>query len=93
MSRSAFILAAVLALGAGGLAAPAASAPPPKGPPINHIVVIYEENHSFDNLFGGWERVNGLDDASAQPHLDPIPLLRRDGVLSVAVLAEATGVM
>ena len=61
MSRSAFILAAVLALGAGGSAAPAASAPPPKGPPINHIVVIYEENHSFDNLFGGWERVNGLD--------------------------------
>jgi len=21
---------------------------------INHIVVIYEENHSFDNLYGGW---------------------------------------
>ena len=26
---------------------------------IKHIVVIYEENHSFDNLFGGWEGVNG----------------------------------
>ena len=26
---------------------------------IDHIVVIYEENHSFDNLFGGWEGVNG----------------------------------
>jgi acid phosphatase len=25
-----------------------------------HIVVIYEENHSFDNLYGGWEGVNGL---------------------------------
>jgi phospholipase C len=23
---------------------------------IEHIVVIYEENHSFDNLYGGWER-------------------------------------
>ena len=22
---------------------------------IQHIVVIYEENHSFDNLYGGWE--------------------------------------
>ena len=22
---------------------------------INHIVVIYEENHSFDNLYGAWE--------------------------------------
>ena len=31
---------------------------------INHIVVIYEENHSFDNLYGGWEGVNGLRDAS-----------------------------
>src|SRR6185295_14365229 len=32
---------------------------------IEHIVVIYEENHSFDNLYGGWEGVNGL--ASATP--------------------------
>ena len=32
---------------------------------IKHIVVIYEENHSFDNLYGGWEGVNGL--ASADP--------------------------
>jgi len=31
---------------------------------INHIVVIYEENHSFDNLFGGWEGVNGLDNVT-----------------------------
>ena len=39
---------------------------------VNHIVVIYEENHSFDNLYGGWEGVNGrtggplqLDEAGA----------------------------
>jgi acid phosphatase len=30
---------------------------------IGHIVVIYEENHSFDNLYGGWEGVRGLSDA------------------------------
>ena len=30
---------------------------------VNHIVVIYQENHSFDNLYGGWEKVNGLADA------------------------------
>lgn len=24
-----------------------------------HLVVIYEENHSFDNLRGGWGKVNG----------------------------------
>jgi acid phosphatase len=32
---------------------------------IARIVVIYEENHSFDNLYGSWEGVNGL--ASAPP--------------------------
>jgi hypothetical protein len=32
---------------------------------VNHVVVIYEENHSFDNLFGGWEGVNGRDNADA----------------------------
>src|SRR5437016_2521442 len=32
---------------------------------INHIVVIYEENHSFDNLYGGWEGVNGLAGADS----------------------------
>jgi phospholipase C len=35
-----------------------------------HIVVIYQENHSFDNLYGQWGRVgddqvNGLPDADA----------------------------
>src|SRR5437588_2152082 len=32
---------------------------------INHFVVIYEENHSFDNLYGSWEGVNGLANADA----------------------------
>ena len=32
---------------------------------INHIVVIYQENHSFDNLFGNWEGVNGRSSATA----------------------------
>ena len=27
--------------------------------------MIYEENHSFDNLYGGWEGVNGLANADA----------------------------
>ncbi len=33
---------------------------------INHIVVIYEENHSFDNLYGSWEGVNGLRAAKSR---------------------------
>ena len=32
---------------------------------IDHVVVIYQENHSFDNLYGGWEGVNGLARADA----------------------------
>jgi acid phosphatase len=32
---------------------------------INHIVVIYEENHSFDNLYGNWPGVNGRANADA----------------------------
>ncbi len=32
---------------------------------IEHIVVVYQENHSFDNLYGGWEGVNGLAGADA----------------------------
>jgi acid phosphatase len=63
MARSAHLSVALL-VGA-LLLAPAASAhgrgqyrdPLQK---MRHIVVIYEENHSFDNLYGGWEGVNGL---------------------------------
>jgi phospholipase C len=32
---------------------------------INHVVIIYQENHSFDNLYGGWEGVKGLGNAPA----------------------------
>jgi acid phosphatase len=31
---------------------------------IKHIVVVFEENHSFDNLYGSWEGVNGIANAS-----------------------------
>src|SRR3954463_10190764 len=32
---------------------------------IDHFVVIYQENHSFDNLYGKWEKVDGLRHADA----------------------------
>src|SRR5438132_3038452 len=37
------------------------SAGPKTGPlgTFKHLVVIYEENHSFDNLYGNWGEVNG----------------------------------
>ena len=44
-----------------GQAGPAAAGPPAPTLPggYRHLVVIYEENHSFDNLYGRWGKVNG----------------------------------
>jgi phospholipase C len=56
---------ATLTLVAGAVPVGAASPSSDKLGKIDHIVVIYEENHSFDILFGGWEGVNGLANADA----------------------------
>ena len=63
----------------------------PMGAPIGQAVLRCPRcGTHFDAVHAG----AGLDDSTeAAFHLDPIPLLRRDGVLSVAVQAEATGVM
>jgi len=70
MNRGVRIIApAALASLLGLSALPAAGSP--GGPSaaalsnIKHIVVIYQENHSFDNLFGTWEGVNGLSRADS----------------------------
>jgi phospholipase C len=56
---------------------------------INHLVVIYEENHSFDNLWGGWPGVNGLNGPGVAAHATqvdqstfrtPLPCLPQDDV-------------
>jgi acid phosphatase len=43
---------------------------------VNHLVVIYQENHSFDNLYGGWEGVNGRSAATVvkQVNANGVPL-------------------
>jgi phospholipase C len=46
--------------------APASAAPSPALGQVQHIVVIYAENHSFDNLWGKWPGVDGLDTPAAQ---------------------------
>ncbi len=58
--------AAALLTGAAGLvvaaAVPAEAARPTSGKlpgGFTNLVVIYEENHSFDNLYGDWGRVGG----------------------------------
>ena len=57
--------AALAAAGTLAVAAPAAGTPAHGHghgrplPGVDHLVVIYQENHSFDNLYGGWGRVGG----------------------------------
>ena len=69
MSRSfrrvlTFAIGSITAIAAGPALASVQASNPQQGlDGINHIVVIYEENHSFDNLYGGWEGVNGLANA------------------------------
>jgi acid phosphatase len=66
-SRKLFVAGLVLVLAAIGGADTAYAAKGGAGP-LNrskHIVVIYQENHSFDNLWGGWPGVRGLTKADA----------------------------
>jgi acid phosphatase len=37
---------------------------------INHLVVIYDENRSFDNLYGLFDNANGLDNEALRPQVD-----------------------
>ena len=55
----------LLAVSGGAAAKPSGHGDENKLRDIKHIVVIYEENHSFDNLYGGWEGVRGLKSADA----------------------------
>jgi phospholipase C len=66
--RRTVLLPLIAATAAGGLAltgSPAATAGVHRDPgprvvgPYSHLVVIYQENHSFDNLYGNWGKVGG----------------------------------
>jgi acid phosphatase len=48
----------------------------PADVPIEHIVVIYLENHTFDNLYGKFPGANGLDEPGAQ-----VPQSDKDGTV------------
>jgi phospholipase C len=66
-SLASFALASALLIGV----APILSAQTPGVQKINHIVVIYQENWSFDSLYGHFPGANGLDNASATtPQVD-----------------------
>jgi phospholipase C len=47
-------------------------AAPAKLTDVGHVVVIYLENHSFDNLYGGYQGAEGIQHTSAYiPQIDP----------------------
>lgn len=69
LSSGAFLLVAALA----ATPAPAAG-PDPSKSPIDHVLVIYLENHTFDSLYGKFPGANGVDSPGAA-----IPQVDRDG--------------
>jgi phospholipase C len=72
-ARRGVAAAAALAAGTIMFAPAAAYADSPTGPAgIKNIVVIYQENHSFDNLFGDWEGVNGIKKAADSGHVTQV---------------------
>jgi phospholipase C len=90
MPRLLGVTSASLLLATGLACAPAAS-PADPWRTIDHIVVIYQENHSFDNLYGGWgevagQHVTGLADATpaqttqVAPDGSPLSCLLQDDV-------------
>ena len=54
-------------------------------------MVIYEENHSFDNLFGMWPGVNGLANADYHQVLDLTALQVIAGNGRAGIITDTTG--
>ena len=80
-------LAATLMAGTAG-----AAEPPPQLAKIGHILVVFEENRSFDNLFGHFPGANGLDSAdgrATQVGADGKPLASLPPVIKVGAPPNA----
>ena len=39
----------------------------PAGTPIQHLIMLMQENHSFDNYFGTYPGANGIPDGVCMP--------------------------
>jgi len=46
--------------------------------PIENVVIVVKENHSFDNYFGTFPGVNGASLPAAQ---DPLPEVTQDTIM------------
>jgi len=70
-NRIVVLLAAPLALALGGMPVPAiAGTKTADSIPIRHVIVIMQENRSFDNYFGTFPGAEGIPDGTCVP-LDP----------------------
>jgi len=61
---------------------------------VQHVVVIYAENHSFDSVFGKMPGVNGLSavlDSTGKPTAAYVKQVDRDGTTVLATLPPAFG--
>ncbi|MGA2391924.1 MAG: alkaline phosphatase family protein [Candidatus Lustribacter sp.] len=83
-ARASALLAGGAALGAFGLPAAAAPRAVPGLNKIDHIIVIYLENRSFDHLYGRFPGADGLDNAAAAP-----PQVDENGAIYPALPAFA----
>ncbi|MBS1904246.1 MAG: acid phosphatase [Bacteroidetes bacterium] len=60
------LTAAAIAVGCGSCSKDATTATTASGiNKVNHIIVVYMENHSFDNLYGEYPGANGIANATA----------------------------
>src|SRR5436305_7428337 len=65
------LLTLALALAVAVIVAPSAGAQTDGLQKLNHVVVIYQENWSFDSLYGKFPGANGFDQAGATtPQVD-----------------------
>ncbi|MDR2985521.1 MAG: hypothetical protein LBV34_11835, partial [Nocardiopsaceae bacterium] len=77
---AAALVMAVLPAPASGVAAAQHGVPPTLPGGYKHLVVIYEENHSFDNLYGSWGEVGGRSvDGLAQASDEQRTQVAQDG--------------
>ena len=68
--RAATVAGCLLVVCAGSLAASEATRARANATPIEHIVVLMQENHSFDNYFGTYPGTDGIPDGACMP-IDP----------------------
>ena len=65
-----WLVTGLTAVAAGPGSRPATAADPPPASPIEHVVVLMQENHTFDNYFGTFPGADGPPPGTCMP-IDP----------------------